>query len=65
MLALARVPLARPGGEQQDHARVGLRAHLVGLLGIEVRDEAAAAGHGPSVLLDLHLAGATTIQARS
>src|SRR5215218_8495735 len=56
MLALAGMPLARPRGEQEDDARVGLGAHLVGLLGIEVGDEAAAAGDAAAVLLDLHLA---------
>ena len=51
------MPLARPWSEQQNHARVGCRAHLVALLGVEVRDEAAAARHCPAVLLDLDLAG--------
>ena len=56
MLALARVPLARPGGEEKDQPGVACRAHLMRLLGVEVRDEAAAAGHRPSVLLELHVA---------
>src|SRR5215204_5723924 len=57
MLALARVPLPRPGGEQEDEQRVALRAHLVRLLRVEVGHEAAAARDRPAVLLELDLAG--------
>src|ERR687889_785231 len=56
MLALAGMPLARPWGEQQDDACVGLSAHLVELLGIEVSKNPAPARDAPAVLLDLHLA---------
>src|SRR5215217_6075898 len=57
MLALAGMPLARPRSEEEEEPRVARGAHLVGRLGLEVRDEAGTARHGRAVLLDLHLAG--------
>src|SRR5215208_2223188 len=57
MLALAGVPLAGPGGEQEHEPRVAHRAYLVRLLRVEVGDEAAATGDRSSVLLELHLTG--------
>src|ERR687898_2092785 len=60
MLAPARVPLARPGRQEQQQAGVAGGTHLVGLLRIEVRDEARTArDRGPdsrAALLDLALA---------
>src|SRR5215207_11362755 len=56
MLALAGMPFARPGGEQEDEQRIARRADLVRLLGVEVGDEAAAAGDRSPVLLELHRA---------
>src|SRR5215207_29692 len=56
MLALARVPLAGPGRQEQYDARVARGAHLVALVGVEVRDEPGAAGDRRPVLLELDLA---------
>src|SRR4051794_20531887 len=56
MLALAGVPLARPWRQEQEQARIGLRAYLVTRVGLEVGDEAGAPGDRGAVLLDLHLA---------
>src|SRR5215210_511159 len=56
MLALAGMPLARPRGEEQQDARVARGAHLVALLGVEVRHESRAARDRRAALLDLDLA---------
>src|SRR5215210_1214844 len=56
MLALAGMPLARPRGEEEQDARVARGAHLVALLGVEMRDEPRAARHCRAALLDLDLA---------
>src|SRR5918997_4249420 len=56
MLAPAGMPLARPGREEQEEARVARGAHLMALLGIEVRHEAGAARDRGATLLDLDLA---------
>ena len=65
MLALAGMPLARPWGEQQNHARVGCRAHLVALLG----SKCATKPQPPATVLPSSSTStspdATTIQARS
>src|SRR5919109_1282449 len=57
MLALARVPLARPWRQDQEDARVARSAHLVALFRVEVRDEAGPARDRGPVLLELDLAG--------
>src|SRR3954452_7031711 len=56
MLALAGMPLARPWRQEQEQARVGLGAHLVALVGLEVSHEAGTTGDRLAVLLDLDLA---------
>src|SRR5688500_9068854 len=56
MLAPAVMPLARPGREEQQQARVARGAHLVPLLGVEVRDEAGPARNRRAALLDLDVA---------
>src|SRR5918997_1697871 len=56
MLALARMPLARPRSEEQQHAGVARRAHLVRLLRVEVGHEPGPARHRRAVLLQLDLA---------
>src|SRR6187397_80763 len=55
MLALAGMPLAWPWRQEQEEPCVGLRAHLVALLGLEVGDQARAARLARPVLLYLHL----------
>src|SRR5688572_16641194 len=56
MLALAGVPLTRPGRQEQQDARVARGAYLVAFLGVEVCDEPGAAGDRRPVLLELDLA---------
>src|SRR5215216_1827416 len=56
MLALARVPLAGPGRQEQEDARVARGAHLVTLLRVEVRHEAGPARDRRAILLELDLA---------
>src|SRR5687767_8656211 len=56
MLALAGVPLARPGRQEQQQAGVARGAHLVPLLRVEVGHEAGPARLRGAALLDLDLA---------
>jgi len=55
MLALRGVPLARPGRQQQQQARVANRAHLVTFFGVEVGDEARPARDRRAVPVELDL----------
>src|SRR3954464_5113234 len=54
--ALAGMPLPRPRRQHQHDPRVGLRGHLVVLPGLEVGEEARAAGLRPAVRGQLDLA---------